>query len=761
MCKYPDPDAARRPTAKNQPSGQGLAEYALILGLVALAVFIIVNLLEISIADLFSRLVQQAPVAPPSLANYTPAPTYTPVPTVDINATETATPTATQTSSPTPEPINTPTETPTPTATVHCPGYGPYAIPGRVEMENFRCGGSDQAFVDSGTLDGGPGSAAYRPDVGVMGPDLASSSDAGGGYQLGWLVTNEWTQYLVEATENRFYDATVRVASDNNNGRFRLMIIRNGAAIHTTGSISVPNTGGASSWANVTVTGIPFLVGVNEVRFIVDQPGFNINYFDVSQGTTPTTTPAPSLPCFTLSVLQNPTFGGSVNLDPAPNCSGGRYTQGTTVILSTTPNPGYAFSGWTGSINNANSSVTVTVNNDLNVTANFSQCFAVTTAVNPANSGTVSVSPAPNCGGGQYITGTNLTLSANPATGFAFTNWSGDLSGNANPANLTVNAAANITANFNAQAINSCANPTLPLWMQINFQPANTTLVTGYLLDDGSAFGTRSNGYTYGWSANNTANARDRNSPNAPDQLRDTLNHMQLGGSYTWEIAVPNGAYEVCVVAGDPDYTNSVYRINVESTLTVNHTPTNATRWGEGLATVNVSDGRISISNAGGSSNNKINFVRIYSAGITENFESGGWNGGVGWSAAWFTTGNAQVTSQDSPYNSNYHLRLPIDSSAQRTANLSIFQAATLTFYWKNNVNQATDYLYVEISNDGGASWTQLARLDRSEGQNTYLFKQLTIPTNHLAANFQVRFRNGANNNQDYFYIDDIAITGN
>lgn len=440
---------ARRRLSQNHAPGQGLAEYALILALVALAVIIIVNLLEVSIADVFSRLVQQAPVAPPSLANYTPPPTYTPIPTVDPDATNTPTPSLTPSLTPsiTPSVTNTPTNTPTPSLTPACPGYGPYNIPGpNIQMQDFRCGGPDVAFVESGSLDGGPGSGAYRTDVTLQGPDLAPEGN--NNFYLGWLVANEWTQYLVSANQSRFYDFTLRVASNNNNGRFRLQIIRNGAIIHTSPSVAVPNTGGATTWTNISVPAVPMLQGLNEVRFLVDAGGFNVLHFTASNSSNPpTVTPTPSVPCYTLAVGLNPAAGGTVTRNPLPNCGGDRYTQGTAVTLSANPNTNYAFTNWSGDASGTNSSVTITMNSNRNVTANFGQCFTVTTAVNPTNGGSVSVSPAPNCGS-RYVAGTVVTFRANPNFGYAFANWSGSFSGSANPNVRTINAATTVTANF-------------------------------------------------------------------------------------------------------------------------------------------------------------------------------------------------------------------------------------------------------------------------------------------------------------------------
>jgi len=67
-------------------------------------------------------------------------------------------------------------------------------------------------------------------------------------------------------------------------------------------------------------------------------------------------------------------------------------------------------------------------------------------------------------------------------------------------------------------------------------------------------------------------------------------------------------------VAGDPSYyTSSLYRISVEGVLTVDGTPTDASRWVEGTKPVTVSDGKLTVTNATGSLNNKIFYIEITS----------------------------------------------------------------------------------------------------------------------------------------------------
>jgi probable HAF family extracellular repeat protein len=146
----------------------------------------------------------------------------------------------------------------------------------------------------------------------------------------------------------------------------------------------------------------------------------------------------------------------------------------------------------------------------------------------------------------------------------------------------------------------------------INFGPAGSPVPAGYQLDSGAVYGARTGGGSYGWNADNSANTRDRNSAASPDQRYDTLVHLQKpGGATTWEIAVPNGRYTVHAVSGDPVNTDSTYRISVEGVLTVSGTPTAGQHWVEGTALVTVADGRLTITNATGSVNNKLNYVDI------------------------------------------------------------------------------------------------------------------------------------------------------
>jgi uncharacterized delta-60 repeat protein len=132
-----------------------------------------------------------------------------------------------------------------------------------------------------------------------------------------------------------------------------------------------------------------------------------------------------------------------------------------------------------------------------------------------------------------------------------------------------------------------------------------------YVADVGDAFGNRGNGLTYGWDADNTANARTRNNPLSPDARFDSLVKMQDGVNRKWEIALPNGMYSVQLDAGDPDFTDSVYKLSLENNLALEGTPGGDVHWFERSFNVLVTDGRLTLSNAAGSVNNKIAFMHI------------------------------------------------------------------------------------------------------------------------------------------------------
>jgi len=97
-------------------------------------------------------------------------------------------------------------------------------------------------------------------------------------------------------------------------------------------------------------------------------------------------------------------------------------------------------------------------------------------------------------------------------------------------------------------------------------------------------------------------------------------------------------------------------------------------------------------------------------------------------------------------------------SLTSKTINLSGATSGTLSFWHRYVTESGYDFGRVEISKDGGTTWTQLAYY--SGAQATWTKVQIDI-SSYLPANVKIRFRftSNASNNYDGWYIDDVAIS--
>ncbi len=128
------------------------------------------------------------------------------------------------------------------------------------------------------------------------------------------------------------------------------------------------------------------------------------------------------------------------------------FSHGTSVQLTATPNAGYTFTSWSGDATGTTSPVTVIMNSNKNVTANFTAIVVDTYTLNvTAVNGTVLKVPSKTA----YNSGEIVVLTATPATGYTFTGWTGDATGSINPVSVTMNSNKNVTANFTAVVPNT------------------------------------------------------------------------------------------------------------------------------------------------------------------------------------------------------------------------------------------------------------------------------------------------------------------
>jgi hypothetical protein len=138
-------------------------------------------------------------------------------------------------------------------------GGTPAALPGTVQAENFDEGAPRVAYFD--TTAGNTGGKYRTTDV-----DIESTTDVGGGYNVGWTRPGEWLKYSVTVASAGTYAVDVRVANTGTGARFHIEI----DGIDRTGPMNVPNTGGWQVWQTMSKTGLSLSAGAHVIRLMFD-----------------------------------------------------------------------------------------------------------------------------------------------------------------------------------------------------------------------------------------------------------------------------------------------------------------------------------------------------------------------------------------------------------------------------------------------------------------------------------------------------------
>jgi uncharacterized protein (TIGR02145 family)/uncharacterized repeat protein (TIGR02543 family) len=203
---------------------------------------------------------------------------------------------------------------------------------------------------------------------------------------------------------------------------------------------------------------------------------------------------------YTLAVSVDPSGGGSVSCEPNQTT----YTTGTTVTVTATAASGYTFKGWSGAATDTTESVTVIMDGNKTLTANFQQIqyYTLTTSVSPSGGGSVSLNPNQT----SYTSGTSVTVTATAASGYTFNGWSGASTATNSSVTITMDSNKALTANFQKEVI---ATYTLTTSVSpvgggsVSLSPSQTNYTYG---TDVTVTATAASGYTFkGWSGASTS----------------------------------------------------------------------------------------------------------------------------------------------------------------------------------------------------------------------------------------------------------------
>jgi aryl-phospho-beta-D-glucosidase BglC (GH1 family) len=157
-----------------------------------------------------------------------------------------------------------------------------HILPGLVFASDYDLGANNFAYFDTDTANyrtstqqntrwnkGGK----YRND----GVDIFSCADiVSNGFYVGNTENGEWLNYTVEITENGFYELNIRYATNSDNAKIRIQVGEN----YISEIQNLPSTGKMDNWATFSINGIQFNKGKSQLKLLVENGGFNINYLE-------------------------------------------------------------------------------------------------------------------------------------------------------------------------------------------------------------------------------------------------------------------------------------------------------------------------------------------------------------------------------------------------------------------------------------------------------------------------------------------------
>lgn len=437
--------------SNGRQAGQGILEYMIIIALVGLAVVVIVNLMQPVIGNVFSNFVDRARVAPPELVGFTrvpPTPTNTPVPGSTLTIVITGQGTVTKNPA-NPQPGDWVTLTAVPASGWTFAGWGDDLSgtnnPAAILMDTDKT--VSALFVEQ----------TFTLTVDVLGNGSVTVTPNQGSYNNGQVVT-------LQAVPSPGFLFIAWAGDLTGSAATQQLVMNSDKSVQAIFQVSCYplNTAVApAGWGTVSVSPAPNCgtqYAHGTVVTLTAAPATGRLFGEWSGSLSATSNPVSLamtgprsitanflLQQFTLTT--NVVGNGTISVSPSATT----YPWGSTAQLTAVPNPGVMFLGWSGDLTGTANPATLTFDSNKTVTASFQNiCYPLTTAVSPINGGNVTMTPSssPGCNPNHYHYNQAVTLTANPATGYSFSNWSGGASGTNATTTIAIQGNTSVTANF-------------------------------------------------------------------------------------------------------------------------------------------------------------------------------------------------------------------------------------------------------------------------------------------------------------------------
>lgn len=209
------------------------------------------------------------------------------------------------------------------------------------------------------------------------------------------------------------------------------------------------------------------------------------------------TVTAKFVPAGSFSITLN-ISGGEGTIQKTPPKS--EYGYGEQVTLEAIAGPGYQFISWSGDLTGSDNPATITVTQNMNITANFGVAGIYSLTILPSDNGSIIVDPVRDL----YTPGETVTLTAVPDLGYILTAWGNDGAGStANPLVLTMDGDKTVSAAFETAPLYNL-NVTANGPGSVAVDPPGTQFTAGSTV---TLTATAESGFIFtGWSGDLTSN---------------------------------------------------------------------------------------------------------------------------------------------------------------------------------------------------------------------------------------------------------------
>jgi hypothetical protein len=143
----------------------------------------------------------------------------------------------------------------------------------------------------------------------------------------------------------------------------------------------------------------------------------------------------------------------------------------------------------------------------------------------------------------------------------------------------------------------------------------------------------------------------------------------------------------------------------------------------------------------------------------SDDFESGDWSGGSGWSADWYHEGDAQIVrAAHQSYQGDYHLNLQASTGyVKRAVDILGKENVHLQFWAKALSFESGEEAQCLISSNG-SDWESVETWVEGDDDGDYHFYDIDLSQYATSSEFWIAFDGNMSGSDDLFFVDAVSV---